>query len=160
MLEYLGRPDRRLDGVDELAGLGRTRPLAAAMLAVFMFSLAGVPPMAGFWGKLLLFGSALNVDGTAGGSLRWWFIGLAIVGVSERGRGRGLLSARRGGDVLPHAAGHAPRPKAAPGRGGRPWPARCWCWPSASIPARLMRETQQSVAKPQAADTQSPIPNP
>ena len=34
VLEHLGRPDRRLDGVDELAGLGRTRPLAAAVLAV------------------------------------------------------------------------------------------------------------------------------
>ena len=63
VLEHLGRPDRRLDAVDELAGLGRTRPLAAAVLAVCMFSLAGVPPLAGFWGKLLVFGSALNVDG-------------------------------------------------------------------------------------------------
>ena len=66
VLEHLGRPDRRLDGVDELAGLGRTRPLAAALLAVFMFSLTGVPPLAGFWGKLLVFGSALNVGGAAG----------------------------------------------------------------------------------------------
>ena len=83
VLEHLGRPDRRLDGVEELAGLGRTRPLAAALLAVFMFSLAGVPPLAGFWGKLLVFGSALNVGGAAGaeGSLQWWFTGLAIVGV-------------------------------------------------------------------------------
>jgi NADH-quinone oxidoreductase subunit N len=79
VLEHLGRAERRLEGVDELAGLGRTRPLAAALLAVFMFSLAGVPPLAGFWGKLLLFGSALNVVG-AGGA-RWWFTGLAVVGV-------------------------------------------------------------------------------
>lgn len=77
VLEYLGRPERRVDGVEELAGLGRTRPLAAAMLAVFMFSLAGVPPLAGFWGKFLLFGSALSVEGGA-----WlWFTGLAIIGV-------------------------------------------------------------------------------
>ena len=48
-LEHLGRPDRRLDAVDELAGLGRTRPPAAAVLAVCMFSLAGVPPL----GRLL-----------------------------------------------------------------------------------------------------------
>ena len=65
VLEHLGRPDRRLDAVDELAGLGRTRPAAAAVLAVCMFSLAGVPPLAGFWGKLLVFGSALNVDAKA-----------------------------------------------------------------------------------------------
>jgi NADH-quinone oxidoreductase subunit N len=74
VLQYLGRPDRSLEGVDELAGLGRTHRWPAAMLAVFLFSLSGVPPLAGFWGKLLLFGSALNVGGP-------WFIALAIVGV-------------------------------------------------------------------------------
>ncbi|MBU4271486.1 MAG: NADH-quinone oxidoreductase subunit N [Planctomycetes bacterium] len=78
-MEYLGRPERRLDSVDDLAGLGRTRPAAAAVMAVCMFSLTGVPPLAGFWGKLLVFGGALNVDtsGTAG----WWFTAAAIVGV-------------------------------------------------------------------------------
>ena len=83
LLEHLGRPGRRVDGVDALAGLGRTRPMAAALLAVCLFSLAGVPPLAGFWGKLLLFGSALNVDmGTgAAGSARLWFTGLAVVAV-------------------------------------------------------------------------------
>jgi NADH-quinone oxidoreductase subunit N len=73
VLEHLGRADRCLDGVEELAGLGRTRPLASALLALFMFSLTGVPPLAGFWGKLLIFGSAINVGGP-------WFIALAIVG--------------------------------------------------------------------------------
>ncbi len=83
LLEHLGRPDRRIDGVEELAGLGRTRPLAAAVLAVCLFSLAGVPPLAGFWGKLFLFGSALSVDGGSGdqGDLWPWFLGLAVVGV-------------------------------------------------------------------------------
>jgi NADH-quinone oxidoreductase subunit N len=83
VLEHLGRPDGRLDAVDELAGLGRTRPAAAAVLAVCVFSLAGVPPLAGFWGKLLVFGSALNVGAAAyaAGSLRWWFVGAAIIGV-------------------------------------------------------------------------------
>lgn len=57
LLEHLGRADRRIDAVEELAGLGRTRPPAAAVLAVCMFSLAGIPPLAGFWGKLLVFGS-------------------------------------------------------------------------------------------------------
>ena len=47
-----------MDAVDELAGLGRTRPAAAAVLAVCLLSLTGVPPLAGFWGKLLVFGSA------------------------------------------------------------------------------------------------------
>jgi NADH-quinone oxidoreductase subunit N len=78
MLEHLGREDRSLDGVDELAGLGVTRPLAAAVVAVCMFSLAGVPPLAGFWGKLMIFGSALSVESP---DARWWFVGAAVLGV-------------------------------------------------------------------------------
>ena len=82
VLEHLGRPERRLDAVDELAGLGRTRPAAAAVLAVCMFSLAGVPPLAGFWGKFLVFGSALNVDAQGGAvNMQWWFIAAAVIGV-------------------------------------------------------------------------------
>jgi NADH-quinone oxidoreductase subunit N len=83
VLEHLGRPDRSVDGVDELAGLGATRPAAAALLAVCMFSLAGIPPLAGFWGKLLVFGGALSVNPAAGAAegLRWCFVGVAILGV-------------------------------------------------------------------------------
>jgi NADH-quinone oxidoreductase subunit N len=82
VLEYLGRLDRSLDGVDELAGLGATRPAAAAMLAVCLFSLTGIPPLAGFWGKLLVFGGALSVDALpAVAGLRWCFVAAAIVGV-------------------------------------------------------------------------------
>jgi NADH-quinone oxidoreductase subunit N len=77
-LKYLGGREKQVDGIDELAGLGRTRPLPAMALAVSMFSLAGVPPLAGFWGKLTLFGSALGVEEP---SLRPWFLGLAVVGV-------------------------------------------------------------------------------
>jgi len=82
-LDYLGKGERPLDAVDELAGLGRTRPLPAAALAVFMFSLTGTPPLAGFWGKLVVFASALNVDpGVAtAGSLGMWYVVLAVIGV-------------------------------------------------------------------------------
>jgi len=82
-LDYLGRDDRQLDAVEELAGLGRTRPLAAAALAVFLFSLTGIPPLAGFWGKLAVFASALNVDPAAetSGSLGVWYVVLAVIGV-------------------------------------------------------------------------------
>jgi len=80
--ECLGRRERPVNTIDELAGLGQTRPAAAAMIAVFMFSLAGVPPLAGFWGKLGIFASALRVDDVGPpGNLRAWFIGLAVVGV-------------------------------------------------------------------------------
>jgi NADH-quinone oxidoreductase subunit N len=74
--------ERRLDGVGELAGLGRSRPLTAAMTAACLLSLTGIPPLAGFWGKLLVFGAALNVDasGIAAGNLRGWFIAAAVAG--------------------------------------------------------------------------------
>ncbi len=83
VLQYLGRADRRIDAVEELAGLGHSRPAPAALLAVCMFSLAGAWPMAGFWGKLLVFASALNAGGAAGGgTIRWWwFTALAVLGV-------------------------------------------------------------------------------
>ncbi|MBN1393541.1 MAG: NADH-quinone oxidoreductase subunit N [Pirellulales bacterium] len=78
-MERLGREDHRLDAIDDLAGLGRTRPATAAAMAVCMFSLAGIPPLAGFWGKLLVFGGALNVEAPA--SARWWFAVAAVVAV-------------------------------------------------------------------------------
>ena len=46
--------------LDEIAGLARTRPGAAAALALFLLSLAGIPPTAGFFGKLLIFTAALE----------------------------------------------------------------------------------------------------
>ena len=80
VLAYLGREQQQIETVEELAGLGRTRPVMAAALAVCMFSLAGLPPAAGLWGKLMLFGSALNVQDDRQ-SVRPWFIALAIIGV-------------------------------------------------------------------------------
>ena len=79
-LAYLGRGTRQIDTVDELAGLTRTRPLMALALAIFMFSLTGIPPLAGFWGKLAIFGSALGVDATTPGT-RLLFVLLAVAGV-------------------------------------------------------------------------------
>lgn len=85
VLVYLGREEKQVETVDEISGLCRTRPIAALALAVFMFSLAGIPPLAGFWGKFALFASALSVSSTepglAGLSIRWWFVLLAVVGV-------------------------------------------------------------------------------
>jgi proton-translocating NADH-quinone oxidoreductase chain N len=44
----------------DLAGLGRARPAAGAAMVAFLLSLVGVPPLAGFVGKFLLFGAALG----------------------------------------------------------------------------------------------------
>ncbi len=57
--------------LDDYAGLSKQRPLVAALMAVFMFALAGVPPFAGFFGKYYVFLAAVE------GNLTW----LAIVGV-------------------------------------------------------------------------------
>ncbi|MEA2812667.1 MAG: NADH-quinone oxidoreductase subunit, partial [Rhodospirillaceae bacterium] len=44
----------------DLAGLARSEPMMALALLVFMFSLAGIPPLAGFWGKLYIFIAAIE----------------------------------------------------------------------------------------------------
>ncbi|HJT32269.1 MAG TPA: NADH-quinone oxidoreductase subunit N, partial [Pirellulales bacterium] len=82
-LTFLGGDGKQIDDVDELAGLGRSHPLTAIFLAIFMFSLAGIPPLAGFWGKFTIFGSALNLDeaGLAEPRIRTWFLALAVIGV-------------------------------------------------------------------------------
>ena len=56
------RGGRMVESLDDLAGLSRTHPLMAAALAAFMFSMAGVPPLAGFWGKLYVFQAAVGAE--------------------------------------------------------------------------------------------------
>ncbi len=46
--------------VDDFNGLGKKYPLAAIASTVFFLSLVGIPPLAGFAGKFLLFGAAIN----------------------------------------------------------------------------------------------------
>jgi len=51
---------RMVEDIDDLAGLGKTNPMLAATIVVFMFSLAGIPPLAGFFGKLYVFLAAVE----------------------------------------------------------------------------------------------------
>ena len=51
---------RLVEGIDDLAGLGKTNPAMAAAMAVLMFSMAGIPPMAGFIGKFYVFKAAVD----------------------------------------------------------------------------------------------------
>ncbi len=46
--------------LDQVKGLSRRRPLLAAAMAVFMLSLAGIPPLVGFVGKLYVFSAAVD----------------------------------------------------------------------------------------------------
>ena len=79
-LASLSSERRELSDLDELAGLGRSKPLVAMAIAIFMFSLAGIPPLAGFWGKLGLFGSAVRTALNSDGNLSLWFAILAVGG--------------------------------------------------------------------------------
>lgn len=76
---------KEVSTLNDIAGLGRGKPMLAAVIAICMFSLAGLPPFAGFWGKLsLLFGSlnlSLAGDDPAAKRLAGWFLTLSIVGV-------------------------------------------------------------------------------
>ena len=49
------RRGRALEQITDLNGLARTDPTLALLMAVFMFSMAGVPPLSGFFGKLYIF---------------------------------------------------------------------------------------------------------
>jgi len=55
----------RCEYIADLAGLHRRSPLLAACLAVFILSLAGIPPLAGFFGKFAVFSAALQLGGVA-----------------------------------------------------------------------------------------------
>lgn len=51
-----------VETIASLSGLSRTRPALAAALAIFMFSLAGIPPLFGFWAKFAVFEAAVKAD--------------------------------------------------------------------------------------------------
>ena len=53
---------RMVEEIKDLAGLSRTNPLLAGAMAVFMFSMAGIPPMAGFFSKLYVFLAAIEAQ--------------------------------------------------------------------------------------------------
>jgi NADH-quinone oxidoreductase subunit N len=65
------RGGRMVEEIDSLAGLSKTNPLMALVLSAFMFSMAGIPPLAGFFGKLYIFQAAVKAE----------LFGLAIIGV-------------------------------------------------------------------------------
>jgi len=62
MRDSKGRP---VEEIAALSGLSRSRPMLALAMAIFMFSLAGIPPLFGFWPKFLVF------DAAVGAGLTW-----------------------------------------------------------------------------------------
>jgi NADH-quinone oxidoreductase subunit N len=57
--------------LDEFRGFGRRHPWHAALLGLFMFALAGIPPLSGFWAKYYVFQAGINAG------LTW----LVVIGV-------------------------------------------------------------------------------
>jgi NADH-quinone oxidoreductase subunit N len=68
MRDETGEP---IETIASLSGLSQRQPGFAGALAIFMFSLAGVPPLFGFWPKLLVFNAAVNAG----------YVALAVAGI-------------------------------------------------------------------------------
>ena len=69
---WMRGPDgEHLEEIGTLSGLSQTRPALALAIAIFMFSLAGIPPLFGFWPKLLVFNAAVESG----------YIALAVAGI-------------------------------------------------------------------------------
>jgi NADH-quinone oxidoreductase subunit N len=62
------------EDISAFKGLGYRMPFAALALGVFLFSLAGIPPLAGFIGKFYLFAALIKEGG-------FWYIFLALIGI-------------------------------------------------------------------------------
>ncbi|MGH2739910.1 MAG: NADH-quinone oxidoreductase subunit N [Actinomycetota bacterium] len=58
--------------ISDFAGLGRRAPIVAVSMMLFLLSLAGIPPLAGFWGKFFIFDAAISGDGA-------WLAGVMVV---------------------------------------------------------------------------------
>jgi NADH-quinone oxidoreductase subunit N len=65
------RPDGMVEQIGDLAGLARANPPLAFFLALLLFSLAGIPPLAGFFAKYYVFLAAMKAG----------LYGLAVIGV-------------------------------------------------------------------------------
>ncbi len=65
------RGGRMIEDIDQLSGLSRTSPFMAFMLALLLFSLAGIPPLAGFFAKFYVFLAAIHAG----------LYALAVIGV-------------------------------------------------------------------------------
>ena len=65
------RKEGSVEAISDLAGLSTTNPIMATILTILMFSLAGIPPLAGFWAKWYVFLAAINAG----------LYALAVIGV-------------------------------------------------------------------------------
>lgn len=71
--------DRGDDRVSSFAGLIHRSPFQAVCLLVFLTSLAGIPPLAGFFGKFALFSNAMGESAAGGNPGLVWLVGLGAI---------------------------------------------------------------------------------
>jgi len=74
LIMFMAREGFESEEINDLAGLGRRAPWVAGVMAVFMFSLAGLPPMVGFYAKLAVLQALVTTNVTG-------YIVLAVVAV-------------------------------------------------------------------------------
>ena len=96
----LSAPDRPVETVEDLAGAGRSRPGAALLMAIFLFSLTGLPPTAGFFGKLYLLLAAWSGGTFAARSLAVLLAVNAAIGAAYYLRLVGALYLRPAGQPV------------------------------------------------------------
>jgi NADH-quinone oxidoreductase subunit N len=72
VLQMRGENGQPVEDVASLSGLSRSRPALALALAIFMFSLAGIPPLFGFWAKYAVFEAAVQAG----------LLPLAVIGIA------------------------------------------------------------------------------
>ena len=68
---FMRRAGEQVENISDLAGLSKTSPRGALFMLLMMFSMAGIPPFAGFYGKMFIFLSAIQAG----------LYSLAVVGV-------------------------------------------------------------------------------
>jgi NADH-quinone oxidoreductase subunit N len=120
LIMFLSRQGFESEEIADFAGLARRSPWVAGVMTVFMFSLAGVPPMVGFFAKLAVIQALVTTNLTGNivlavvavmfsliGAFYYlrvvkvmWFDEPGQVGAIDRGRGVGLLLAANGLAVL------------------------------------------------------------
>jgi len=79
---HLAEPGRLgSEEIGDYRGLVRRSPFVAVLMSIFLFSLIGLPPFAGFWGKLYLFKSVVDASLVPGGVNGHNFVWLVVLGL-------------------------------------------------------------------------------
>jgi NADH-quinone oxidoreductase subunit N len=152
VLNYLSAGGRRVETVEDLTGLGRSRPGPALVMVLFLFSLIGIPWTAGFVGKFFLFFGALNLpfNTAAPATLaqRRLFCILALIGVLNAAVGAWYY-------LRIAAAMYLREPIQAPAK-VRSWPVMTAIGVCAALtlaigvyPTPLLKAVQSSLPRPQ-----------